>query len=187
MHLTVPDQREWLSTLVCINAGGSAIPFFYIFKGKRFRQNYVEHYESGATMAMQPRAWMTSYLFSAWISHFIQSVADLGGISPTRRHLLILDGHGGHVTLAVAIAAKRAGLDIVSLPSHMLHALQPLDVCVFGPFKTYFRQYRDFWVSRNLNQPATKHALAHSVSLSLNALSRRIILQNASALHASIP
>ena len=82
---------------------------------------------------------MTSYLFSAWISHFIQSVADLGGISPTRQHLLILDEQGSHVILAVAVAAKRARLDIVSLPSHTSHALQPLDECVFGPFKTYFR------------------------------------------------
>ena len=79
---------------------------------------------------------MTSYLFSAWISHFIQSIVNLGGISPIQRHLLILDRHGSHVILAMAVAAKRAGLDIVSLQSHTSHALQPLDVCVFGPFKT---------------------------------------------------
>jgi hypothetical protein len=27
----IPDQREWLLVLVCINAAGSAIPSFYIF------------------------------------------------------------------------------------------------------------------------------------------------------------
>jgi hypothetical protein len=60
----VPDQRELLLVLVCINAAGSAIPSFYIFRGKRFRQNYIQNCEPKATMAMQPRAWMTSYLFS---------------------------------------------------------------------------------------------------------------------------
>src|SRR5450759_3875476 len=102
----IPNQREWLSVLVCVNAAGHAIPSFYIFRGRRFRKNYIQHCEARATMSMQPRAWMTSYLFSAWISHFIESVRHLGGISPERRHLLLLDGHNSHVTLNVVKEAK---------------------------------------------------------------------------------
>jgi hypothetical protein len=135
----VPNQWEWLSVLVCINAAGLSIPSFYIFRGKRFRQNYIENCEVGATMAMQPRAWMTSYLFSAWISHFIESVRRVGSISPERRHLLILDGHNSHVTLEVVQEAKSVGLDLLTLPSHTSYALQPLDVVVFRPFKQHFR------------------------------------------------
>jgi hypothetical protein len=167
VHTIIPDQREWLSCLVCINAAGSSIPSFYIFRGKRFRRNYIEHCEAGATMAMQGRAWMTAYLFSAWISHFIESVRELGGISPARRHLFILDGHNSHVTLEVVREARRAGLDLLTLPSHTSHALQPLDVTVFKPFKTHFREYRNFWTSRNMHQKASKETLAQWVSLGL--------------------
>jgi hypothetical protein len=101
VQTVVPNQREWLSVLFSINVARVAIPPFYIFRGKRFRKNYIQHYEAGATMAMQSRAWMTSYLFSAWISHFIESVRRLGGISPERHHLLILDGQNSHVILEV--------------------------------------------------------------------------------------
>ena len=167
VHSIVPNQREWLSVLVCINAAGLAIPSFYVFKGMRFRQNYIERCEPGATMSMQPRAWMTSYLFSAWISHFIESVQRMGGISTDQRHLLILDGHASHITFDVVQEAREAGLDLLTLPSHTSHAMQPLDVSVFKPFKTFFKEYRDFWTSRNLNQPATKQTLAHWVSLAL--------------------
>ena len=118
-------------------------------------------------MAMQPRAWMTSYLFSAWISHFVASIHKIGSISHEHHHLLILDGHGSHVILEVARAAMEVGLDLLSLPSHTFHALQPLDVAVFKPFKQYFCDYRDFWMSRNMDQPATKETLAHWVSTSL--------------------
>jgi hypothetical protein len=45
MHSIVPNQKEWLSVLVCVNAVGEAIPFFYTFRGKRFQQNYIEHCE----------------------------------------------------------------------------------------------------------------------------------------------
>jgi hypothetical protein len=36
----VPDQKECMLVLVCMNAAGFAIPSFYVFKGKRFHQNY---------------------------------------------------------------------------------------------------------------------------------------------------
>jgi hypothetical protein len=101
MHHIVLDQWEWLSVLVCINAARLAIPSFYVFKGKRFHQNYIKRCELGATMSMQPRAWMTSYLFSAWISHFIGCVQHMGGISTENIHLLILDLHCSHVTLDI--------------------------------------------------------------------------------------
>ena len=74
-------------------------------------------------MAMQPRAWMTTYLFSAWILHFIASICRVGEISPEHRHLFILDGHNSHVTLEVVQKARAIGLDLLSLPSHMSHAL----------------------------------------------------------------
>jgi hypothetical protein len=63
--------------------------------------------------------------------------------------------------------AKRVGLDLLTLPSHISHALQPLDISVFKPFKQHFHEYMDFWISRNLNQPATKQTLAQWVALSL--------------------
>lgn len=47
VHTVVPNQREWLSVLVCINAAGTSIPAFYIFRGRRFRHNYIEKCEGG--------------------------------------------------------------------------------------------------------------------------------------------
>jgi hypothetical protein len=91
-HTITPDEREWLSVLACINAAGDTIPNFYIFKEKRMRHNYIEKCEVGATMAMQKKAWMTSFIFSRWVSHFLTAVNKRGGISSTHRHLLIMDG-----------------------------------------------------------------------------------------------
>jgi hypothetical protein len=176
VHSIIPDQREWLSCLVSINAAGSSIPSFQIFRRRRFKRNYIEYCEARATMAMQKRAWMTAYLFSAWISHFIKSVSSLGGILSTRRHLLIFNGHNSHVTLEMVREAREARLDLLTLPSHTSHALQPLDATVFKPFKTHFKEYRNFWTSRNMHQKVSKEILAQWVSLGLkNALSVYII------------
>jgi hypothetical protein len=71
------------------------------------------------------------------------------------------------VTFDVVREAQAAGLDLLTLPSYTFHAMQPLDVSIFKPFKTFFREYRDFWTSRNLNQVVTKQTLEHWVSLGL--------------------
>jgi hypothetical protein len=70
------------------------------------------------------------------------------GISITNRHLLILDGHGSFVTLEAIEQAQEFGLDMIILPSHTSHALQPL--AYFKPFKTTFRKERDtIMINRN--------------------------------------
>ena len=167
VHSLMPNEREWLTVLSCVNASGESIPAFYIFKGKRMRENYIAKCEDGASMAMQPEAWMTTQLFSHWISHFIRALESRGGVSPSNRHLLVVDGHNSHVTLEVVQKAMDVGLDIITLPSHTSHRLQPLDVSIFGPFKRAFKRYRDAWTLRNKGQGATKQVLAHWVSAGL--------------------
>jgi hypothetical protein len=61
---------------------------------------------------------MITYLFKEFFSFFKRSI--LGEISLTNRHLLILDGHGSHVTLEAIEQAKEFRLDMITLPSHAL-------------------------------------------------------------------
>jgi hypothetical protein len=160
VHSLMPNEREWIFVLSCINTNGQSIPGFYIFKGKRLMDNYIEGCEDGATMAMQPEGWMTALLFSQWISHFIKSIESRGVVSPSHRHLLIVDGHNSHVTLEVVHKAMQVGLDLLILPSHTSHCLHPLDVSVFGPFKRAFKHYRDAWTLENIGRGASKKVLA---------------------------
>jgi hypothetical protein len=46
---------------------------------------------------MQNKAWMTNFMFKKFLLFFKRSV--LSGVSQTNYHLLIMDGHGSHVTL----------------------------------------------------------------------------------------
>jgi hypothetical protein len=34
VYQVLPDEREWLTVLTCINAAGESIPNFYIFRAK---------------------------------------------------------------------------------------------------------------------------------------------------------
>ena len=143
VHSIEPNQREHLSVLSCINADEGSIPNFYILKGSYFFEDYIARCESGAIMDMQQNVWIIRWLFESWISHFPEYLKNGPGIDHNNRHLLILDRHNSHVTLEVVKISMQSNLDIVSLPSHTNHALQPLDVACFKPFKTAFRRCRD--------------------------------------------
>ena len=139
IHIIEPDQREHLLVLSCINADGGKIPNFYILKRTYFQQDYVKNCEENVVIAMQPNVWMTKWLFQSWISHFIGTLRKTTKIDEKNRHLLVLNGHNSHVTLEVVIST----MNIISLPSHTFHVLQPLDVNCFTPFKYVFKQSRD--------------------------------------------
>ena len=118
-------------------------------------------------MGMQQNAWMTRWLFESWISHFLEYLKAGPGIDHSNRHLLILDGHNSHVTLEVVKISMQSGLDIISFPSHTSHALQPLDVVCFKPFKTTFRRCRDLWSLENNKKEVGKQDLCEWTSRAL--------------------
>jgi hypothetical protein len=167
IHIITPNEREHISVLSCINAAGDSIPNYYVFKGKQYQRAYIAKCEIGVRMGMQKNAWMTGHLFEKWLNHFAENLEKRGGISPTNKHLLILDGHNSHVTIEVIEKAWILGIDMISLPSHTSHALQPLDVSCFKSFKQAFRICRDIWTMNNRGHGAKKDILAEWVSLGL--------------------
>lgn len=56
---------------------------------------------------------------------------------------------------------------MLTFPSHTSHALQPLDITCFKPFKLSFRAYRDKWTVGHKGQTPIKEDLAEWVSYGL--------------------
>ena len=167
VHTIELDQREHLSVLSCINADVGKIQNFYILKGTYFQQEYIKNCEEDAVIAMQPNVWMSKWFFDYWISHFIGTLRKTTKINEENMHLLVLNGHNSHVTLEVVTSTMNFGLNIIFRPSHTTHALQPLNVSCFKPFKSAFRQIRDFWMLLNKGRKVEKTTLCEWTSQAL--------------------
>ena len=167
VHAQIPNERKWLSVLTFIDVAGIFIPYFFIFKGKRRIKDYIQLCKACTTMAMQEKGYITSYLFSRLMDHFIEHLEDLQLLSPSNRHLIILDGHKSHLTLKVIQEATEHGVDLISLPSHTSHTLQPLDVACFKPFKSAFKAYRDKFMMETNGGKVVKEILAQWMDLAL--------------------
>jgi hypothetical protein len=72
-------------------------------------------------MAMHKKMWMTTFIFKKNFSLFKKFVPS--GIYQTNQDLLILDGHGSHVSFEAIEQAHQFGLNVVTLPNHTSHAL----------------------------------------------------------------
>jgi hypothetical protein len=57
--------------------------------------------------------------------------------------ILILDGHGSHLTPEFIEHCKNNKIVLLCLPPHTFHMLQPLDVSVFSPLKHWFKRECD--------------------------------------------
>jgi len=53
----------------------------------------------------------------------------------TQQRLLIMDGHGSHITANIIACCMQHMIDLLILPLHTSHVLQPLDVSVFSLLK----------------------------------------------------
>ncbi len=115
---------------------------------------------------------MTFFLFKEFLSIFKKSI--LGEIFQSKTSLN-LNGHGSHVTLEAIAQAHDFGLNMVTLQAHTSHALQPLDVSCFKPFKITFRKEKDNAMVKNNHYELNKCTLARWVDKSLDqSLSKKI-------------
>lgn len=94
---------------------------------------------------------MTGDLFLQYLQHFIDNVRP----SKSSPVLLIYDNHGSHVTIEVIDLAREHGIVLLTLPPHCSHRMQPLDVCVYGPFKTYYNTALDNWMTEHPGRTIT--------------------------------
>ena len=170
---TIADNKEWMSIMTCISATGSYIPNLYIFKRKtKPKIDYIQNCEVGAVMTYQENGYMTAEIFLEWLVHFKNSIP--GGISKENKHLLIVDGHSSHVTSEAIQFGIENGLDILTLPSHCSHEMQPLDVAIFHPFKLNLAMAKMQRMRTDLHWAQGATMKKHLVEMSAEALAKAL-------------
>ncbi len=166
MYNIIPKSKEWLIVDYVVNVIGTTLPGFYIFRGERIYDDYIQLCKLRICMVMQSKAWMTTSLFKEFLFFFKRSI--LSGISLTNRHLFILHGHRSHVMFEAIEQINFFGLDMITLPSHTFHALQPLDAACFKPFKITFKKERDISIVKRNYTKLDKITLAGWVDKALD-------------------
>ena len=117
----ISGRQEWITAIECIGASGVALPPLLIFKAKYTNTAWIP--------ASTPENWKFSTSTSGWTSdnHAYEWLTTLFEPETRRndgkRRLLLLDGHGSHLTAKFIAFCLDKNIDLVVLPPHTSHIL----------------------------------------------------------------
>ncbi|KAI9041941.1 Pogo transposable element [Aspergillus affinis] len=133
--LVQPGNREWVTSIECINSTGWALPPCVIFKGKVHIEGWYQDIKlpRDSRIEVSPNGWTTDEISLRWLKNlFIPATTSrTTGIY----RLLILDGHGSHLTPQFDQICSENNVIPICMPAHSSHKLQPLGVGCFAPLK----------------------------------------------------
>ena len=138
--LKTPETREWVSVIETISATGRKLNPLVIFKGQSLQTDwFTSQNVPDWQYTTSPNGWTTDKIAIGWLEHvFNPQTYPAGG----GWRLLLLDGHGSHVSLEFLYLCKMVyNIALVFMPPHSSHILQPLDLAAFSPTKRLYRSH----------------------------------------------
>lgn len=127
-----------------VSADGKAYKPVVIFPGQRpHYRKVLGKLETLHSVLMdcylfyRPMPGADSAIVRNWATKFVQETDSLrqGG----KWLLLVLDGYSAHIQHSFLDFMKQNRIVVIALPAHTSHELQPLDVTVFGAYKSFLQ------------------------------------------------
>lgn len=158
-QVTSAERGTLVTTLFFINAAGGFLPPVFIFPRVNYKDIMLSNGPPGALGLANASGWMNEECFLKALQHFVSHVKP----SLNNPALIFIDNHSSHVNLSVVEYARQKFIIIVTFPPHCSHKLQPLDVAVYGPFKTKYRIAMNDWMMSNPGKTVTIYQVGEFV------------------------
>jgi hypothetical protein len=147
---TQPGNRKWVTVIKAICTRGFAIPALVIFEAVMHQAAW---YEDGIippdwAIGVSENGWTTNEIGLWWLQHFDRYTK---GRTVGRYRLLILDGHGSHVSPEFDQYCIEHSIIVLCMPAHSSHLLQPLDVGCFSVLKRSYGRLVEQKMSLGVN------------------------------------
>ncbi|KAH3991532.1 hypothetical protein HBI56_220310 [Parastagonospora nodorum] len=152
IHATQDRSREWITVIATVCADGSALPPGLIFGAASgaIQSSWVKDINPSkheVFVTATPSGWSNDNVGIAWLKQvFDRYTKEKAGRS---WRLLILDGHGSHVTMDFIEYCSHNRILLLVFPPHSTHTLQPLDVVMFRPLSNAYSQELTHHVQRS--------------------------------------
>ena len=145
-----PGNRGWSTAICCANGEGWSLPPFLLVQGAYHLAHWYSETDLPPDWAIRTTSngWTDNETALEWIKHFDKHTA-----SRTKGvyRMLVLDGHGSHLSAEFENYCKTKNIITLCLPAHSSHITQPLDVGCFGPLKRAYGHEINAFVKAHIN------------------------------------
>jgi hypothetical protein len=136
-------SREWITTIACICADGTAIPPVLLFASKNstLQSTWVKDIKAtkhSAHIRSTPTRWSNNEMGLDWLKTVFDRYTKEKARNSWR--MLILNGHGSHLTAAFIEYCFENKILLIIYPPHATHTLQPLDVVMFRSLSFNYKE-----------------------------------------------
>ena len=122
-------QGETSTILSFISAAGTVVPPMVLHKGVRVQDTWKLKAPGDIKIAVTPKGYITKSHFHKYGLHFVKYLKQMGLTDK-------IDGHKSHLYNLPFYEAMRANnIEVLTIPPHTSHVLQPLDSVPFTQFK----------------------------------------------------
>ena len=132
--ITQPGSREWTSLIECVSMAGRKLRPWIIFKGVLLQKAWLDAYKE-AHFTCTENGWTNNEIGLLWL----QQCFDVETAVENEYRMLCVDGHASHISTKAIEFCVQKKIILLCLPAHTTHILQPLDVGVFGPLATAYK------------------------------------------------
>lgn len=169
------DCSTWASVIESVSADGRRLTPCVVFTGENLQGQCFPAVFPDWKYATSPSGWSNSDIFVRWFMKVF--IPETQPSDRSQWRLLVLDQHKTHITAELMKKAWLYEIWLSWLPAYSSHITQPLDVAVFGPLKTHYRQLTRSWAPYEATSPHQQQQFLHVYErASLKALSRRNII-----------
>jgi hypothetical protein len=129
---------KWITLLACVCASGESLLPALVYQGTSgIQSGWVDAVEVGKHeifFSNSESGWSNNDIGLAWLEQVFERFTKQKARRSYR--LLILDGHGSHLTTDFIDFCDSNRILLAIFPPHSTHSLQPLDVVLFGLFRS---------------------------------------------------
>ena len=141
--VATPQSLPHVTACVTICAAGFSLPTMLILKNKKSLKN-LEKYRTLCYFSSSSSGWINKRLFRYWSILFITEVnlyrIKLPSELRNKRFLLLLDGHRSRLSFKTILLFFIFMIDVILIPGHSTHVLQPFDVGIGSPLKVAYKK-----------------------------------------------
>ena len=133
---TTGHEKQRITVCLAVKADGTKIQPFVVLPGLKVRPKVAA--TIGAVVKCSKNGWMNDELTAQWVD-------EVWGSFAFEQRFLVWDSFKCHISEDIKEHLRKMETTMGVIPGGCTKFLQPLDVSINKPFKSFFREYCDEW------------------------------------------